>query len=305
MDEWLSISQVTRIMGLTADTIRAWEAQGRLKAGRTEGGHRRFRREEVYRLAETLGRRTEVRNQQGRAPAREESFITDLVDEPDSSRQELREARDRVEILRAKGQASQILEAQKAEAEHKAARAALQQRHEELKAFGRSVASGSGLPPEWRARVTQELETYINGERFPISLLADEAREYIRTKVLSIVEEHREVGKRREAEGWERLNQEIAQRRQDEELAARRTRVKELVDEGVHRAALKTIWWDPADRDDTRQDVLQTLRDEVRHDWTSDQVRRLVDEVLDECDEPDEEDEEESDALADDEDGAE
>lgn len=46
-DDWLSLSQVAKILGVHPSTIRTWADQGRLPVHRTQGGHRRFRRSEV------------------------------------------------------------------------------------------------------------------------------------------------------------------------------------------------------------------------------------------------------------------
>ena len=55
--EWLSLSQVARVLGMHPSTVRLWADQGKLPVHRTQGGHRRFRREEVDLLmaAETAG----------------------------------------------------------------------------------------------------------------------------------------------------------------------------------------------------------------------------------------------------------
>ncbi len=46
-ENWLSLSQVAQVLGVHASTVRSWADQGRLPVHRTQGGHRRFRREEV------------------------------------------------------------------------------------------------------------------------------------------------------------------------------------------------------------------------------------------------------------------
>ena len=46
-DDWLSLSEVARMLGVHPSTVRSWSDQGHLPARRTQGGHRRFRRNEV------------------------------------------------------------------------------------------------------------------------------------------------------------------------------------------------------------------------------------------------------------------
>lgn len=45
--EWLSLSQVSKILGVHPSTVRNWSDQGHLPVHRTKGGHRRYRRSEV------------------------------------------------------------------------------------------------------------------------------------------------------------------------------------------------------------------------------------------------------------------
>lgn len=45
--EWLSLSQVSKILGVHPSTVRNWSDQGHLPVHRTQGGHRRYRRSEV------------------------------------------------------------------------------------------------------------------------------------------------------------------------------------------------------------------------------------------------------------------
>jgi excisionase family DNA binding protein len=45
--EWLSLSEVAKILGVHPSTVRNWADQGQIPVHRTTGGHRRFRRSEV------------------------------------------------------------------------------------------------------------------------------------------------------------------------------------------------------------------------------------------------------------------
>jgi len=42
MSNLLSVSEAAELLGVSTKTIRRWEADGKIKAVRTEGGHRRF-----------------------------------------------------------------------------------------------------------------------------------------------------------------------------------------------------------------------------------------------------------------------
>jgi len=45
--EWLSLSEVSLILGVHPSTVRSWSDQGVLPVHRTKGGHRRFKRSEL------------------------------------------------------------------------------------------------------------------------------------------------------------------------------------------------------------------------------------------------------------------
>lgn len=47
MDEWLSLSQAAKQLGVHPSTVRSWADHGYLPSQRTQGGHRRFRRSDV------------------------------------------------------------------------------------------------------------------------------------------------------------------------------------------------------------------------------------------------------------------
>jgi putative resolvase len=49
-DETLSIGTAARLLGVSVDTVRRWEAEGKITATRTPGNQRRIPRSEVDRL---------------------------------------------------------------------------------------------------------------------------------------------------------------------------------------------------------------------------------------------------------------
>jgi len=52
-DEWLSLSDAAKLLGVHPSTVRLWSDKGVLPTHRTSGGHRRYRREEVLLWAKT------------------------------------------------------------------------------------------------------------------------------------------------------------------------------------------------------------------------------------------------------------
>jgi len=49
--DWLSLQEASALLGVTTSTLRRWGDSGQLKMRRTLGGHRRFARESIARLA--------------------------------------------------------------------------------------------------------------------------------------------------------------------------------------------------------------------------------------------------------------
>src|SRR5512139_941038 len=47
MDEWYSLSQAAKQLGVHPSTVRAWADHGYIPSQRTQGGHRRFRRSDI------------------------------------------------------------------------------------------------------------------------------------------------------------------------------------------------------------------------------------------------------------------
>ena len=47
MDDWLSLSEAAKQLGVHPSTVRAWADHGYLPSQRTQGGHRRFRRSDI------------------------------------------------------------------------------------------------------------------------------------------------------------------------------------------------------------------------------------------------------------------
>jgi len=59
-DEWLTLSEAARLLGVHPSTVRAWSDKGLLPVYRTQGGHRRYRRSEVELWAKTHRQKSSV-----------------------------------------------------------------------------------------------------------------------------------------------------------------------------------------------------------------------------------------------------
>jgi len=52
-DEWLSLSDTAKLLGVHPSTVRLWSDKGILPVHKTQGGHRRYKRGEILLWAET------------------------------------------------------------------------------------------------------------------------------------------------------------------------------------------------------------------------------------------------------------
>ncbi|NWG06033.1 MAG: helix-turn-helix domain-containing protein [Chloroflexi bacterium] len=52
-DEWLSLSDAAKLLGVHPSTVRLWSDKGAIPVHKTQGGHRRYKRSEILLWAET------------------------------------------------------------------------------------------------------------------------------------------------------------------------------------------------------------------------------------------------------------
>lgn len=52
-DDWLSLSETAKLLGVHPSTVRLWSDKGALPVHKTQGGHRRYKRSEILLWAET------------------------------------------------------------------------------------------------------------------------------------------------------------------------------------------------------------------------------------------------------------
>lgn len=293
MAEYLTIAQAAAYLGVTVDTVRLWERQGRIRAYRTVGRHRRFLEQDVKKLG---GPRqgSEPSGGKGPAPPRAQTTL------PSTSRlssglratywqERAQDARARLEAIRAQEAARELLqgrEAEEARARAQAEATAREQEHQRrldaLKDYGHQLAHQAGLPPEWRAKATADLETYVSPTQFPHSLPEDEAQAFVAARISEIAEEFRAECARADQEERQRWERQRAH-----------ARVGQLVAYGMSRAGLVTLLWDSDEQERATRELGRELRAQVRADWTESDVRDLVDDFLEGDDEEDEEDDEE------------
>ncbi len=59
-DEWLSLSDAAQMLGVHPSTVRLWSDKGVLPVHKTQGGHRRYRRSEIFLWAESSQKSREI-----------------------------------------------------------------------------------------------------------------------------------------------------------------------------------------------------------------------------------------------------
>jgi excisionase family DNA binding protein len=298
MSELLTISQVAKRLGVSVDTVRAWTRQKKLRFVRTEGKHRRFDLCDVVQLQAKLDAsagnerippeapKAPAPRRVAPAPAR--PLIAGLMREPYWPTR-MRDEKARAEAIKAREEARRITEARQAEiadAERREKEVRKQQerdrRLEAFREFGRSRAVQAGLPPEWRSKVTRDLQSYVSEERFPSALADHEGRAYVAARVDAIVTRFRE-----------QQSSELAKTLRQLELEHERSELNELVEWGKREAHSCTIGWHQDDRARFERDVARELRDRVAPGWTQADARDVIDDVLEQwTDDPDEDEEE-------------
>jgi len=268
----LTVGDVAQLAGVSVDTVRGWERQGMIRAIRTPGEHRRFARREVEefirRSMPGAMRQPAAGNKPGsrRAP-RSGSNRFSSPWEP-----EIDEAQSELAILRAKRESESIRRSLHADAEAAArgaredcSRREVEKRLGGLRAYGRNLAAG--LPTEWRAEVTRDLEEYVSERNFPTSLDEVDARSYVEARVEAFRERHRQA-----------LALQAEENRRQERVAG-------LIRTGEIAAVLLTQGWAYEQSTEARRIVERELRSDVDSDWTEDEVRTLVRDVLEEWEE--------------------
>jgi excisionase family DNA binding protein len=281
MERLLTIGEVAKRLRVSVDVVRSLTTSGKLKAVRTDGGHRRYRPEDVDRF-----------QAKGRPRAQNRSVTRPSVHEarPSVSGQDDPELDD------------DTLEELEAEAERAEARARAEaegHRLEIFKKYGRDHAKWTILPTDWHAKVIEDLEDFVTTKRFPPSLPAVDAQMIVQARVNSIAnqfraseiarqqkerdaaEERRKVEDDRRRADDDRRQQEREAEEQRRQQQEDEQKVKALIEHGNNRASSRTIGgWDWSDAQRARRDVERALREEVKADWSEDDVDDLVDDEL-------------------------
>jgi hypothetical protein len=136
------------------------------------------------------------------------------------------------------------------------------------------------VPPEWRARVVDELQTYVTADNFPSWAPSYEHQQMVHAKVQEILQPLREEQDREHQRCQKEQQREQKRlRRERERQEAERDR-QSLISYGKRyaRRALEEIH--PHDRHKARRELEKILDGEIGTDWEKDDVEELVDDTV-------------------------
>lgn len=288
MDKWLSPREAAEILGINPDTLRRWERDGLIESERTPGGQRRYREKDALAVLNgekpTRSSNSRERSTASPIPARQEVEVAEPHAPilPSWERRVREEAAD-VEVIKLRREKSALVRAEheeraererqeafkkqdvarrNAEAERKEkAEAAERQRLANLRVYGNALAIGA--PTEHQARVARDLLSSVNAEEYPADLSLYLAYNQVSSRVSHLLKPWRE-----------------SQEREREEKEEQR-KLNLLILGGLSYARTETREWEGEDAARAIREVEEELRLEAEADWTIDDVRDLVAEVLD------------------------
>jgi DNA-binding transcriptional MerR regulator len=290
MDRSLSPRDAADKLGISPDTLRRWEREGLIHCERTPGGQRRYREEEIASMLD--GRPSEPCRRPMLGPPAVRS-LDDAAEQAHSRppapqvapwERRVREEQADLEVTRIRSERAALLRAERAERETReraandversaatraaqreriaAFEAAQEKRLNELRAYGKVCAVWA--PAEYQANVVRDLLSSVDLDRYPPDLPDHLARVHVNARVEKLLKPWRdgEARKRAKLESQRKLDS--------------------LVLIGKWHAQIETRQWDRRAADRANREVDRALRDELDPDWTNDDVRDLVDDVLDE-----------------------
>lgn len=289
-DTYVRIGEAARLVGKSVDTLRRWEAEGRLfPAGRSLGGQRTYLLADIQRLLDddedghASGDTPEVtspppRPAPGPVPprkAREAKAAADLgVTKLRTDRRE--------EVRRYREAEQQRLDAQRAEPENRAAAARLHaeqtaERNRQQKDLDRCVESiRIGLLWESSA-VRAEVERFLADHAAPgVSI------PWIEAEAAATIDRHRAE---REAAAERERDAESKQLQAAAQEAADQRRRNALLRHGVsfvNELTADREEWDADDAEQAVEEVHEHLAEFVEPTWSKKRVEREVADVLDE-----------------------
>lgn len=289
VNKWLSPREAAEILGINSDTLRRWERDGRIESERTPGGQRRYCEQDVLTLlkGETPTRKNappERSRFPSIVPTRDhtETEHVRVPEMPTWERRVKEEAAD-VEVIKLRREKAALIRAEReerderekreafrkqeftrrnAESEQRAkADAADRQRLADLRVYGNGL--GIAAPPEYQAKVARDLLSSVNAEDYPADLNLYLAHVQVEARVSELLKPWRESQAR--------------EREREEE----QRKLNSLIHSGLSYARVETWEWEREDAARVIREVEQALLEDAEADWSIDDVRDAVDEILD------------------------
>jgi len=290
MDRSLSPRDAAEKLGISPDTLRRWERGGLIQCERTPGGQRRYKEEDISSMLDrapsepfrrampdpssvpSLGGAPEQSHP--RTVARQVAPWERRVKEEQADLDVTRIRRERAELIRAERSERDARERAASDAERTATAREAERRRiaafkeaqdgrlNQLREYGKLCALWA--PGEYQAKVVRDLLSSVNLERYPPDLPDHLARVQVNARVEKVLKPWRdeEARKRAKVESQRKL--------------------ESLILIGRWHAQSETRIWDRRAAERANREVERTLQEEVSADWTDDDVRDLVDDVLDE-----------------------
>lgn len=283
----------TQRLGVTATTVRRWEAAGRISAKRTVGGQRRYEEDEVQRLATEPCRPGKRRPPEASEPewedisgSSQEAGAGEVVEPKRAAypippwEQRTEEARADLEVHKLQQEKEDLIR-QREEELAAAERARLTERRSEehlsrerenrerrrkeeerridgLLLYAKVTVGVSGAPSGLQAEITRDLLDYVTPVNFPDALSPYEAQSLIKQRI--------EQGLSR----WQKK-----QKRKEHYESLRR--------EARNQAHLKTLGgdWDSEAAREACKEVERLFEKQVSPEWHREEVVDWVDLILD------------------------
>ena len=271
-DRLLTPAEKAKQLGVSADTLRRWENEGRIESTRTAGGQRRYRADALPQpsrrwAASSIGEHDEddlVQMDVGGQQPAQLPTVTPWQARVEERRADLEIAkldREHRAMLRAEAQEREERRRQRedddrralVEQERRAAELRESQRLERLVQRGMLLAVIA--PFEFQAMARRELLAFVTSERFPAHLSFVESDALLRARVEQVLKPWRD-----------------------------RRLIEELLQKARSRATLGTMGsdWEFAAAQKARREVETKLSREIDPTWTKHDVQSRVDEILDE-----------------------
>jgi excisionase family DNA binding protein len=270
-DRLLSPAEKARQLGVSADTLRRWENEGRIESTRTVGGQRRYRESA---LPQAARRQSVPRFRESDEESAQIDFPTpEAVQVPtfphwqkriEERRADLEIAkldREHRALLRAEVQDREERKRQRDDEERRLATERERQAAEEREAqrldglVQRGMLLAMIAPIDFQARTRRELLAFVTSERFPVRMTPYETDALMRARVEQVLKPWRD-----------------------------HQQVDELLREAGTHAGIRTLGsdWGNSAAQDARREVELRLKREIDASWTKTDVQSRVDEILDE-----------------------